>query len=120
MIGARKSAASFEIPTATSWRSASQYLPNRGMSVQATATQVADRPDLRPLRAVESHRLASQVAESAIELARCLRDLPTAEAAFVAYEWFRRPRVEMISGAAARTNQAKAGKAAPGQRDAVT
>lgn len=30
MIGAGKSAASSEIPTATSWRSASQYLPNRG------------------------------------------------------------------------------------------
>jgi hypothetical protein len=85
-----------------------------GMSVQATATQVADRPDLRPLRAVELHRLASQAAESAIELAPCLRDLPTAEAAFAAYEWLRRPRVEMISGAAAKTSQAKAGKAAPG------
>jgi hypothetical protein len=82
--------------------------------------QVADRPDLRPLRAVEPHRLASQAAESAIELARCLRDLPTAEAAFAAYEWLRRPRVEMISGAAAMINQAKAGKAAPGQRHAVT
>ena len=82
------------------------------MSVQATATQVADRPDLRPLRAVEPHRLASQAAESAIELARCLRDLPTGEAAFASYEWLRRPRVEMISGAAAKTNQAKAGKAA--------
>jgi DNA-directed RNA polymerase specialized sigma24 family protein len=45
-----------------------------------------DRPDLRPLRAVEQHRLASQAAESAIELARCLRGLPTAEAAFAAYE----------------------------------
>ena len=84
-----------------------------GMSVQATATQVADRPDLRPLRAVEPHRLASQAAESAIELAPCLRDLPTAEAAFAAYEWLRRPRVEMISGAAAKTSQARAGKAAP-------
>src|SRR5258708_27572407 len=105
MIGARKSAASFEIPTATSWRSASQYLPNRGMSVQATATQVADRPDLRPLRAVEPHRLASQAAESAIELVRSLRDLPTAPAAFAAHE--------MINGAAAQTNQAQA---APGRR----
>ena len=64
------------------------------MSVQATATQVAARPDLRPLRAVEPHRLAPQAAGSAIELARCLRGLPTAEAA--------------------KTNQAKAGKAAPG------
>jgi hypothetical protein len=84
------------------------------MSVQATATQVADRPDLRPLRAVEPHRLAPQAAGSAIELARRLRGLPTAEAAFAAYEWLRRPRAEMISGAAAKTRQAKAGKAAPG------
>ena len=82
------------------------------MSVQATATQVADRPDLRPLRAVEQHRLASQAAESAIELARCLRGLPTGEAAFAAYEWLRRPRAEMTSGAAAKTSQAEAGKAA--------
>ncbi|MGO9051262.1 MAG: hypothetical protein ACLQID_04680, partial [Streptosporangiaceae bacterium] len=74
----------------------------------------AEHPDLRPLRAVEPYRLASQAAESAIELARCLRDLPTGEAAFAAYEWLRRPRVEMISGAAATTSQAKAGKAAPG------
>ncbi len=53
---------------------------------------------------------ASQAAESAIELARCLRDLPTAKAAFAAYEWSRQPRVELITGAAAKTNQAKAGK----------
>jgi hypothetical protein len=66
------------------------------------------------VRAAEPHRLASQAAESAIELARCLRDLPTAEAAFAAYGWLRRPPVEMISGAVAKTNQAKAGKAAPG------
>jgi hypothetical protein len=35
----------------------------------------AEHLDLRPLRAVEPHRLASQAAESAIELIRCLRDL---------------------------------------------
>jgi catechol 2,3-dioxygenase-like lactoylglutathione lyase family enzyme len=35
IIGAGKSAASSEIPTATSWRSASQYLPNRGRSGRA-------------------------------------------------------------------------------------
>jgi hypothetical protein len=45
--------------------------------------------------------------------ARCAT-CPTAEAPFAAYEWLRRPRVELISGAAAKTNQAKAGKAAPG------
>ena len=57
---------------------------------------------------------ATQAAKSAIELARCLRDLTIAEAALAAYEWLRRPRVELISGAAAKTNQAKVGKAAPG------
>lgn len=71
-------------------------------------------PDLRPLRAVEQHRLASQAAGSAVELARCLRGLLTAGAAFAAGEWLRRLRVEMISGAAARASQARAGKAAPG------
>jgi hypothetical protein len=45
---------------------------------------------------------------------RDLRDLPTAQAAFAEYEWLRRPPAELISGAAAKTNQAKAGKAAPG------
>ena len=89
------------------------------MSVQATATQVADRPDLRPLRAVEQHRLASQAAECAIELARCLRGLPTGEAAFAAYEWLRRRRVEMISGAAARPTRPRPASR-PGQRHAVT
>jgi len=48
-----------------------------------------------------------------------LRDLPTAEAVFAAYEWLRRPRAEMISDAAAKTSQAKAGKA-PGRRHTVT
>jgi hypothetical protein len=74
----------------------------------------AEHPDLRPLRAVEPHRLTSQAVESTTEPARCLRDLPSAEAAFAACEWLHRPRVEMISGAAAKTNRAKAGKAAPG------
>jgi hypothetical protein len=52
-----------------------------GKSVQATATQVADRPDLRPLRAVDPHRLAPQAAGSAIELARCLPGLVSSSAA---------------------------------------
>jgi hypothetical protein len=38
--------------------------------------------------------------ESAIELARCLRHLPTAEAASGVYEWLRRLRAELVSGAA--------------------
>jgi hypothetical protein len=91
-------------------------LPTMGTGYRSGTTWLehAEHPDLRPLRAVEQHRLASQAAGSAIELARCLRGLLTAEAAFAAYEWLRRPGVEMISGAAAKTSQAKAGKAAPG------
>ncbi|WP_433256231.1 FAD-dependent monooxygenase [Streptosporangium sp. CA-135522] len=53
---------------------------------------------------------ASMTIESAVELARCLRDLPAA-AAFTAYEQLRRPRVEMVGGNAAATNKAKAGQA---------
>jgi 2-polyprenyl-6-methoxyphenol hydroxylase-like FAD-dependent oxidoreductase len=51
---------------------------------------------------------ASLAIESAIELARCLRDLPN-PAAFTAYEHVRRSRVEMIGAGAAATNKAKAG-----------
>ncbi|WP_330460794.1 FAD-dependent monooxygenase [Streptomyces sp. NBC_00820] len=54
---------------------------------------------------------ASLAAESAVELARCLRDLPTPEAAFTAYEGLRRARVEMIGSDAAAKNKAKAGQA---------
>jgi 2-polyprenyl-6-methoxyphenol hydroxylase-like FAD-dependent oxidoreductase len=53
---------------------------------------------------------ASPVIESAVELARCLRDLPTPAEAFAAYEGLRRPRVEAIGLNAAATNKAKAGK----------
>jgi 2-polyprenyl-6-methoxyphenol hydroxylase-like FAD-dependent oxidoreductase len=53
---------------------------------------------------------ASLAIESAVELARCLRDLPTPDAAFAAYDDLRRDRVEMIGGAAGETNKAKAGK----------
>jgi 2-polyprenyl-6-methoxyphenol hydroxylase-like FAD-dependent oxidoreductase len=50
---------------------------------------------------------ASLAAESAIELARCLRDLPDAPAAFTAYERLRRPRVEKVAARAAKTNTGK-------------
>ncbi|MEV4411988.1 FAD-dependent monooxygenase [Catellatospora sp. NPDC049609] len=50
---------------------------------------------------------ASLAAESAVQLARCLRDLP-AEQAFTVYEGLRRERVEKIIAAAARTNSDKA------------
>jgi 2-polyprenyl-6-methoxyphenol hydroxylase-like FAD-dependent oxidoreductase len=62
---------------------------------------------------------ASLAAESAVELARCLRDLPL-DRAFQAYERIRRDRVERIIAAAARTNQSKAaGPIAARVRDAV-
>lgn len=51
---------------------------------------------------------ASLAVESAIELARCLRDLPDAPSAFAAYERLRRPRVEGIAARAAKVNQLKA------------
>ena len=49
----------------------------------------------------------SLAAESAIELARCLRDLPDLPEAFAAYEGLRRPRVEKIAAEAAKTNRDK-------------
>ncbi|MFB4317874.1 FAD-dependent oxidoreductase [Actinomadura sp. 21ATH] len=50
---------------------------------------------------------ASLAAESAIELARCLRDLPGPAPAFAAYERLRRSRVERIAARGARINSAK-------------
>ncbi|MFI0895490.1 FAD-dependent oxidoreductase [Streptomyces sp. NPDC020983] len=50
---------------------------------------------------------ASLAVESAVQLARCLRDLPYGEA-FAAYEHLRRPRVEKIIAATTRKNRAKA------------
>jgi 2-polyprenyl-6-methoxyphenol hydroxylase-like FAD-dependent oxidoreductase len=51
---------------------------------------------------------ASMAVESAIELARCLRDLPDAHSAFTAYERVRRARVEGIAARAAKINHVKA------------
>jgi 2-polyprenyl-6-methoxyphenol hydroxylase-like FAD-dependent oxidoreductase len=50
---------------------------------------------------------ASLAIESAIELARCLRDLPDPQSAFAAYQRLRRSRVEKITRRGARLNQAK-------------
>jgi 2-polyprenyl-6-methoxyphenol hydroxylase-like FAD-dependent oxidoreductase len=50
---------------------------------------------------------ASLAVEGAVQLARCLRDLPH-EQAFAAYEQLRRTRVEKIIAQAARTNSDKA------------
>jgi 2-polyprenyl-6-methoxyphenol hydroxylase-like FAD-dependent oxidoreductase len=55
---------------------------------------------------------ASLAIESAVQLARCLRDRPDPESAFAAYERLRRGRVERIAARAARINQAKAPGAA--------
>jgi 2-polyprenyl-6-methoxyphenol hydroxylase-like FAD-dependent oxidoreductase len=51
---------------------------------------------------------ASLAMESAIQLARCLRDMPDASSAFAAYERLRRPRVERIAARGARISAAKA------------
>ncbi|TVT49900.1 FAD-dependent monooxygenase [Amycolatopsis rhizosphaerae] len=51
---------------------------------------------------------ASLAVESAVQLARCLRDAPGHPAAFAAYEGLRRERVERVIAAAARGNQQKA------------
>ncbi|HVV09815.1 NAD(P)/FAD-dependent oxidoreductase [Amycolatopsis sp.] len=50
---------------------------------------------------------ASQAMESAVQLARCLRDLPVPEA-FAAYEQLRRERVERVIASAEKTNSDKA------------
>ena len=51
---------------------------------------------------------ASLAVESAVQLARCLRDLPDVESAFATYERLRRPRVEKVAKRAAKTNNSKA------------
>ncbi|WP_329578846.1 FAD-dependent monooxygenase [Kitasatospora sp. NBC_01250] len=62
---------------------------------------------------------ASLAIESAVELARCLRDLPLRQA-LARYEELRRPRVERIIKAAERTNSNKAaGPVARVLRDAL-
>jgi 2-polyprenyl-6-methoxyphenol hydroxylase-like FAD-dependent oxidoreductase len=63
---------------------------------------------------------ASIAIESAVQLARCLRDLPSVPEAFAGYENLRRDRVEKIIAAGARTNVTKAaGPVARIVRDAV-
>ncbi|GAA0407889.1 FAD-dependent oxidoreductase [Acrocarpospora corrugata] len=51
---------------------------------------------------------ASLAIESAVQLARCLRDLPDIPAAYSSFERLRRGRVEKVAARAARINQAKA------------
>ena len=51
---------------------------------------------------------ASLAMESAIQLARCLRDLPDLPSGFAAYERLRRPRVEKVAARGAKISRAKA------------
>jgi 2-polyprenyl-6-methoxyphenol hydroxylase-like FAD-dependent oxidoreductase len=51
---------------------------------------------------------ASLALESAVQLARCLRDLSDVPSAYAAFEHLRRSRVEKVAARAARINQAKA------------
>ncbi len=51
---------------------------------------------------------ASLSIEDAVQLGKCLRDLPNADRAFAAFEQARRPRVERIIKQAARINNNKA------------
>ncbi|MFC4122120.1 FAD-dependent oxidoreductase [Nonomuraea zeae] len=51
---------------------------------------------------------ASLAVESAVQLARCLRDLPDIPSAYAAFERLRRSRVEKVAARAARINHAKA------------
>jgi 2-polyprenyl-6-methoxyphenol hydroxylase-like FAD-dependent oxidoreductase len=50
---------------------------------------------------------ASLAIESAIQLARCLRDIPDPRAAFARYEQLRRSRVERVAARAAKINHSK-------------
>jgi 2-polyprenyl-6-methoxyphenol hydroxylase-like FAD-dependent oxidoreductase len=80
-----------DIPTVPTW--------HRGRSVLIGDAAHATSPS--------SGQGASLAAESAVQLARCLRDLPY-ERAFPAYEQLRRERAERIIKMAARTNSDKA------------
>jgi 2-polyprenyl-6-methoxyphenol hydroxylase-like FAD-dependent oxidoreductase len=63
---------------------------------------------------------ASMAIEDAVELGRCLRDLPEPAAAFAAYERRRRARVERVVASGARSSNSKAaGPVARVLRDAL-
>jgi FAD-dependent urate hydroxylase len=63
---------------------------------------------------------ASMAIEDAVELGRCLRDLPEPDASFAAYERLRRSRVEQVVADGARSSNVKAaGPVARVLRDAL-
>ena len=95
--------------------------------IQATAHQLAASPvhTMPRLRAWHTDRMivigdaahapsptsgqgASLAIEDAVQLAKCLRDLPGPDRAFATFEQLRRPRVEKIIKQAARVNNNKA------------
>jgi 2-polyprenyl-6-methoxyphenol hydroxylase-like FAD-dependent oxidoreductase len=80
-----------DVPTVPTWRNGRVVLI--GDAAHATSPS--------------SGQGASLAIESAVQLARCLRDLPH-EQAFATYEWMRRARVEKIIAMAAKTNSDKA------------
>lgn len=80
-----------DVPTVPTWRNGRVVLV--GDAAHATSPS--------------SGQGASQAIESAVQLARCLRDLPH-EQAFATYEVMRRARVEKIIALAAKTNGDKA------------
>lgn len=63
---------------------------------------------------------ASMAVEDAVQLARCLRDLPSVPSAFAAFESLRRKRVERVVATGARTSNTKvAGPVGRVLRDAM-
>lgn len=77
------------------------YLPNWHRNRMIVIGDAAHAPS------PTSGQGASLSVEDAIVLAKCLRDLPTPEAAFATFEDARRPRVEKIIKWAARINNSK-------------
>lgn len=63
---------------------------------------------------------ASMAIEDAVQLARCLRDAPSVQAAFATFESLRRKRVERVVATGARTSNTKvAGPVGQMMRDAM-
>ena len=83
--------ATYDIPTIPTWRNAS-------MVVIGDAAHAASP---------SSGQGASMAIEDAVQLARCLRDLPSVPAALEAYEQLRRTRVERVVAVGARSTSDK-------------
>ena len=88
-------------PASDRWRSCRRCRTGIGAGWCWWATLRTRRPPVRG-------RVRRWPSESAVQLARCLRDLPDVASAFAAYEGLRRPRVEKVARRAAKTNNSKA------------